>query len=80
MEETMEEIMVKEFIEEMREGIVNARRNMYTISIPDDYEDTPTRNVTIPTINGYRCGLYDGLEMALGILEHLEDKFKKVKI
>lgn len=80
MKETMEEVMVKEFIEEMREGIVNARRNMYTISIPDECGRTPLGDVTVPTINGYRCGLYDGLEMALGILERLEDKFKKTKI
>lgn len=74
----MEEIMVKEFIEEMREGIVNARRNMYTISIPDDSRDNISENATIPTINGYRCGLYDGLEMALGILERLEERFEKI--
>ena len=49
--------MVKEFIEEMREGIA--------------------MSVTSATLNGYRSGLYDGLEMALGILERLEDRFEK---
>lgn len=71
----MEEIMVKEFIEEMKEGIANARRNVYTISIPDEEE---SMSVTSATLNGYRSGLYDGLEMALGILERLEDRFEKV--
>ena len=70
----MEEIMVKEFIEEMKEGIANARRNVYTISIPDEEE---SMSVTSATLNGYRSGLYDGLEMALGILERLEDRFEK---
>ena len=67
--------MVKEFIEEMKEGIANARRNVYTISIPDEEE---SMSVTSATLNGYRSGLYDGLEMALGILERLEDRFEKV--
>ena len=71
----MEEIMVKEFIEEMREGIANARRNVYTISILDEEEPM---SVTSATLNGYRSGLYDGLEMALGILERLEERFEKV--
>ena len=74
-EKKMEEIMVKEFIEEMREGIANARRNVYTISILDEEEPM---SVTSATLNGYRSGLYDGLEMALGILERLEDRFEKV--
>ena len=74
-EKKMEEIMVKEFIEEMREGIANARRNAYNISILDEEEPM---SVTKATINGYRCGLYDGLEMALGILEKLEERFEKV--
>ena len=73
-EKKMEEIMVKEFIEEMREGVANARRNVYTISIPDEEEPM---SVTSATLNGYRSGLYDGLEMALGILERLEDRFEK---
>ena len=73
-EKKMEEIMVKEFIEEMREGIANARRNVYTISILDEEEPM---SVTSATLNGYRSGLYDGLEMALGILERLEDRFEK---
>ena len=71
----MEEIMVKEFIEEMREGIANARRNVYNISILDEEEPM---SVTSATLNGYRSGLYDGLEMALGILERLEERFEKV--
>lgn len=71
----MEEIMVKEFIEEMREGIANTRRSVYTISIPDEEEDP--MSVTTATLNGYRSGLYDGLEMALGILERLEERFEK---
>ena len=71
----MEEIMVKEFIEEMREGIANARRNAYNISILDEEEPM---SVTSATLNGYRSGLYDGLEMALGILERLEERFEKV--
>ena len=66
--------MVKEFIEEMREGIANARRNAYNISILDEEEPM---SVTSATLNGYRSGLYDGLEMALGILERLEDRFEK---
>ena len=74
-EKKMEEIMVKEFIEEMREGIANARRNVYTISILDEEEPM---SVTSATLNGYRSGLYDGLEMALGILERLEERFEKV--
>ena len=73
-EKKMEEIMVKEFIEEMREGIANARRNAYNISILDEEEPM---SVTSATLNGYRSGLYDGLEMALGILERLEDRFEK---
>ena len=68
--------MVKEFIEEMREGIANARRNAYNISIILDEEEP--MSVTKATINGYRCGVYDGLEMALGILERLEERFEKV--
>lgn len=67
----MEEIMVKEFIEEMREKIGEARRNVHTISIPDTDDDSEVTYI----INGYRNGLFDGLEMALGILERLEDNF-----
>lgn len=69
----MEEIMVKEFIEEMREHIGEARRNAYTISLPDTEDDSEVTAI----LNGYRSGLHDGLEMALGILERLEDRFTK---
>lgn len=69
----MEEIMVKEFIEEMRESIAEARRNVYTISLPDEDDDSEVTAI----LNGYRSGLYDGLEMALGIVERLEDRFAK---
>ena len=69
----MEEIMVKEFIEEMRESIGEARRNAYTISLPDEDDDSEVTAI----LNGYRSGLHDGLEMALGILERLEDRFTK---
>lgn len=69
----MEEIMVKEFIEEMREGIGEARKNAYIISLPDTEDDSEVTAI----LNGYRSGLYDGLEMALGILERLEDRFSK---
>lgn len=69
----MEEIMVKEFIEEMRESIGEARRNVYTISLPDEDDDSEVTAI----LNGYRSGLYDGLEMALGIVERLEERFAK---
>lgn len=69
----MEEIMVKEFIEEMREDIGEARKNAYIISLPDTEDDSEVTAI----LNGYRSGLYDGLEMALGILERLEDRFSK---
>lgn len=63
--------MVKEFIEEMREKIGEARRNAYTISLPNTEDDSEVTDI----LNGYRNGLYDGLEMSLGILERLEDQF-----
>lgn len=69
----MEEIMVKEFIEEMRESIGEARRNVYTISLLDEDDDSEVTAI----LNGYRSGLYDGLEMALGIVERLEERFAK---
>ena len=69
----MEEIMVKEFIEEMRESIGEARRNVYTISQRDEDDDSEVTAI----LNGYRSGLYDGLEMALGIVERLEERFTK---
>lgn len=60
-------------LSKLETAIANGRTMVGTIKPIDDFAEEPKVTYEEGKHDGYLCGLYDGIEASMGMVEHFQD-------